>query len=394
MSFHGNHWTLDPEVTFLNHGSFGACPQAVLAAQQEYRSRLEREPVRFFNREAPGLLRESRQILGEFIGADPEDLAFVTNATTAVNAVLRSIPLSEGDELVVTDHEYNACRNALEFVAAERGCTVRLAHVPYPIAGEDDVVDAVLEAVTDRTRLVLIDHVTSQTALVFPVGRIVSELHSRGVSVLVDGAHAPGMLSLDLEGIGADYYTGNCHKWVCAPKGSAFLYVRPDLQGGVRPAVISHGANAGFAGRERFRVEFDWMGTADPTAWICVGAAIRCMGSLLPGGWSALREYNHALVLAGRRIVAEALGVGVPSPDEMIGSMASLPLPPSPGFEAPRSALDLDPLHDWLFARNVEVPILGCPAVGFRLLRISAQLYNQTRDYERLAALLRNVDWD
>jgi isopenicillin-N epimerase len=386
------HWTLDPAVTYLNHGSFGACPQPVLEAQQALRDQLEREPARFFNREAPVLLTAARKELADFLNAPVAGLAFVRNVTTAINAVLRSVPLPAGSELLVIDHEYNATRNILEYVAAERGCRVVVAQVPFPIASPDAVVEAVLARVTSRTRLAVLDHVTSQTALVFPIAELVRELEARGVDVLVDGAHAPGMVDLDIGALAPAYYAANCHKWLCAPKGVGFLWVREDRRRDVRPAVISHGANAPVPVEQRYGVEFFWMGTDDFTPALALPAALKFLSGLLPGGFPALRARNRELVLAGRKLVADALGVPLPSPDAMIGAMASLPVPPLPGLPPSQaaSALALDPLHDALFRDHaIEVPVLTCPAHPERLLRISAQAYNEIEDYERLAQALR-----
>jgi isopenicillin-N epimerase len=388
------HWTLDPDITFLNHGSFGACPRPVLAAQQALRDQLEREPARFFNREAPILLLKAAAELARFVGAPAAGLAFVPNVTTAINSVLRSIPLPTGAELLVTSHEYNATRNILEYVAAERRCRVVVAEVPFPITGPEAVTHAVLARVTARTKLAVLDHVTSQTSLVFPIAELVRELEARGVDVLVDGAHAPGMVDLDIGALSPAYYAANCHKWLCAPKGVGFLWVREDRRSDVRPAVISHGANAPVPLAERYGIEFFWTGTNDITPALAVPAALRFLGELLPGGWAELRARNRELALAGRRLVADALGGALPCPDSMIGAMASLPVPALPRFGAPSamSALTLDPLHDALFRDyRIEVPILTCPAHPGRLLRISAQAYNSRRDYERLATGLREL---
>ncbi|MCA9661874.1 MAG: aminotransferase class V-fold PLP-dependent enzyme, partial [Myxococcales bacterium] len=207
-------WTLDPAITFLNHGSFGACPRVVLDAQQALREELEREPVRFFVRELPGRLDAARERLAAFVGADPADLVFVRNATEAVNAIVRSLDLQPGDHILTTDHAYNACRNVLEYVAERRAARVNVATIPFPIASPAQATAAILAAVTPQTRLALIDHVTSPTGLVLPIAEIVAALAERGVDTLVDGAHGPGMIDLDLEAIGAAYYTGNLHKWV------------------------------------------------------------------------------------------------------------------------------------------------------------------------------------
>ena len=380
-------WPLDPSVTFLNHGSFGACPRAVLEEQSRLRDRLEAEPVRFLNRDLEGLLDAARAALGSFVGAAGDDLAFVPNATTGVNTVLRSLHLGTGDEVVATDHTYNACRNALNAAGARAGTRIVVATLPFPVSAPEQVLEAVLARVGPRTRLALVDHVTSPTGLVLPIERLVRELAARGVDALVDGAHAPGMVPLDLRALGAAYYTGNCHKWICAPKGSGFLYVRRDRQKGVRPLVISHGANSPRVDRAPFRLEFDWVGTIDPTAYLTVPEAIRYMGSLLPGGWPALMAHNRATALTARDRLAAALGVPPPAPDSMIGSLAALPVPQ--GFAPAPQDGERDPLQIALFERyGLELPVYTWAALACRILRVSAQIYNSAADYERLAEAL------
>jgi isopenicillin-N epimerase len=382
-----HHWALDPAVVFLNHGSYGACPTAVLQHQADLRAEMEAEPVRFLGRELDGRLDAARAALGAFIGADPDDLAFMTNATSGVNAVLRSLALRSGDELLTTDHAYAACKNALDFVARTSGASVVIAPVPFPVASPDEVVERVMARVTSRTRLALLDHVTSPTAVILPIERLIAELDRRGIDTIIDGAHAPGMLPLDLQKLGATYYSGNCHKWLCAPKGTAFLWVRRDRQPDVRPLTISHGASATRASRPRFRLEFDWTGTSDPTGWLTVPKAIEVIGSLLPGGWPAVMARNRALALEARGLLCETLGTPLPCPDEMIGSIASLPLPD--GTLANPTWRQRDPLHGRLFEQwGIEVPIFGWPALPHRLIRISAQLYNERAHYARLTEAL------
>ena len=385
-------WPLDPAIGFLNHGSFGSCPLAVLEKQAELRQRMERQPVDFLVRDLEGLLDKARAALAEFVGADLDDLVLVPNATAGVNSVLRSLEFGSGDELLVTDHEYNACRNVLDYVAGRAGAKVVTAEVPFPLHSEQQIIDAVLGKVTERTRLLLIDHVSSQTALVFPLAKIVEQCSARGVDVLVDGAHAPGMLALDVNAIGAAYYAGNCHKWVCAPKGAGFLQVRRDRQAQVRPWAISHGANSRREDRSRFQIEFGWTGTWDPTAMLSIPVALDYLGSLLPGGWTALMEHNRSLALEARALLCRKLGIDLPCPDGMIGAMASLPIATAASIETPNSPLYLDPLQDAMRTEHrIEVPIIPWPAPPRRLLRISAQLYNDIDQYRLLAEAIDSL---
>ena len=376
------YWSLDPQITFLNHGSFGACPFPVLKAQEQVRQQLEQEPVRFFVREFEPLLDQARDQLAQFVGVDGRDLVFVPNATTGVNSVLRSLRFNPGDELLTTDHEYNASRNALEFVADRADARIVVAPVPFPLTSKQEIVDAVMGRVSEKTKLVLLDHISSQTGLIFPIEEIIQQLSQYGIETLIDGAHAPGMLPLNLSKIGATYYSGNCHKWLSAPKGAAFLYVKSSHQQKIRPLTISHGANSPRADKSRFQLEFDWMGTGDPSAYLSVPAAIQFMGSLLPGGWPELMSRNHKLVLSARQMLCQILGLEIPAPSDLIGSMACIPV----------SDGSADKLHDELFDRHqIELQVMPWPKSPQRVIRISAQIYNTFEQYQQLAAVLEQV---
>ena len=371
-------WTLSPSIAYLNHGSYGATPRVVQEAQSALRAELESGPVHFMGRRLEPLLDATRTRLAALLGSRVEDLVFVPNATHGVGAVLRSLDFRPGDELLTTDHAYNACRNALDEVAARSGATVTVARLPWPVPSAAALADAVIRAFTPRTRLLLLDHVTSPTATVLPVADILPAARARGIFTLVDGAHAPGMLPLHLSSLRADVYTGNCHKWLCAPKGAAFLWVDPSHQARMRPPATSHGRNSPRTDRSRFQLEFDWTGTADPTAVLCVPAALDFLEGLMPGGLPALMAANARLARGARDVLARALGVAPPVPDGCLGSMASLELPPG----------DAPSLHDALYDAGFEVPVVPFPAAPARLLRVSAQAYNHARQYEALAAAL------
>jgi len=371
-------WGLDPSVLYLNHGSFGACPRAVLAEQTRLRQEMEREPADFLTISLPARLQIARETLGNFLAADPRDLVFVPNATAGINAVLRSLDFEPGDELLVTNHTYAACRKTIDFVATKSGAQVVVAHLPFPVRSDEEVIAAIITCVSPQTRLALLDHVTSPTALILPLDRLVDELRQRDVETLVDGAHAPGMVDIQLSRLGAAYYTGNAHKWLCAPKGAAFLHVRRDHQAALHANVISHGYPNGF------QAEFDWTGTFDPTAWLCVAESLRYLGELVPGGWPQLMSRNRDLVLRARALLLDSLRLDSPCPDSMIGSMASVPLPPGTSG-SPAASLDCEGLQHWFRDRGVETWLYPYPVP---VLRLSAQLYNSYAQFERLNALL------
>ena len=381
-------WVLEDEVLHLNHGSFGATPASVLEAQQRLRSRVEANPTRYFL--GGGYQREldaARRTVADFVGGDEAGMVFVNNATAGVNAVLRSLEptLEPGDEIVVTNHEYNACRNALEVSASRTGARVVTARVPFPLETSRQATDAVLAAVTGRTRILLIDAVTSATGLVMPVVEIAAEIEPE-VRVLVDAAHAPGMIDFDVGALGASYVTANCHKWMCSAKGAGFLWVRADRRDDVHHSVISHGYNGGWpSGGGRLHAQFDWTGTDDPSAWLTVGDALAAVEAMDPDGWPGVRRTIRDLCLAGRRILLDALGIDPPAPDDMIGAIASVPVPP-----ADHSGAEIfDPLMSALEQRHrIQVSVFTWPAPPQRLLRISAHLYNDESQYRRLAEAL------
>lgn len=383
------HWGLDPKVHFLNHGSYGACPTQVLAEQRSWRDRIERQPVAFFAREYAECIQRARARLADFVHADPDGLVFVPNVTTGVNAVLRSLDFEAGDEILITNQGYNACNNTARFVCDHSGAQLVVANLPFPCGGPDEVVDAIMGAATGRTRIALIDHIVSATGMLLPIQRIVDELQAQGIDVLVDGAHAPGQVPLNLKALGAAYYAGNCHKWLCTPKGSGLLYVREDRRAGIRPTTISHGANTSRPGRTRLQDEFDWPGTIDPTPWLCIPAAIDFFETLIPGGWNEIRTRNHNLALLARELLSEALAVEAPLPVSMIANMTAFPLPPNEG-SVQRDAFSPDPLQLRLITdHGVEVPISSWPGPHDRVIRVSAQLYNDREDIETLIAALK-----
>lgn len=383
-------WRLAPNSVFLNHGSFGACPEPIQKLQSELRAQMESEPVQFLWRHYEERLEPSRQALAEFIGAPQKDIAFITNTTTGVNAVVRSLNLKPGDELLTTSQDYNACHNVLIEAARRAGARLVTAAIPFPLKNADQIVEAVLACVTPKTRLALIDHVTSDTGFVMPVAKLVKELEARHVDTLVDGAHAPGMVPLSMQKLRPAYYTGNLHKWVCAPKGAAFIHVREDKQDAVQPAVISHGNNRPRTGYSPFQDRFDWAGTFDPTAWMCVGESIHWIGSLFPGGWNEVRKTNHALAVQARRLLCRELGVTPPCPESMLGSMATIPLPA--GFpELPRTG-KLDAEQERLYDEfGIEVPFNRCGTPLSRWFRVSAQVYNAIEEYQYLADSLKTL---
>jgi len=375
-------WPLEPRVTYLNHGTVGVTPNRVLAAQQAIRDEIERRPSDYLLRELTSIvvgrprpdkprMRQAADVVAEFLGARGDDLVFVDNATTGANAVLRSFPLEPGEEILVTDLGYGGVTQAAAFAARERRGVLRTAVTPYPVRSSAELVDAVVSAIGPKTRLAVIDHITSQSALILPVAEIARQCHARGVAVLADGAHAPGAISFDIPSLGVDWYVANLHKWMWTPRSSGILWAPPERQKDLHPAVISWGLDQGFT------AEFDLPGTRDPSAHLAAPAAIAMMREL---GVADVQRYNHALVWAGARRLAERWNVQLETPESLVGTMATVVLPESAGRTVDES---LDVRDRLLFEHGIEVQL---HSFRDRLhARISAQIYNTMEDIEQLA---------
>ena len=364
---------LDPDFLTVNHGSFGAAPLGVLAAQDEWRRRLEAQPTRFMRNELPKALRAAAGKLGRFLGAAGEDIAFVDNATTGCNAVLRSLAFKPGDEILVLDHVYGAVRNTVRHVAERAGARMVEAAIPFPNPTADGVVAAVEAKLGPNTRLAVFDHIASHSALVLPIQRMVAACRAAGVPVLVDGAHGPGQVTVDLTALSADWYSGNCHKWLSTPKGCAFLWARKDRQRDLHPVTVSHGYGKGFT------AEFDWTGTRDPSAYLAVDAAIEFHERL---GGPAFRRRNAELAQAGAALIARRLDSGTAAGPEFHAAMWLVKLPVA-GPATPERAFALR--SRMLDEFKTDVPVH--PLAGAIWLRISAFAYNELGDYARLAEI-------
>jgi isopenicillin-N epimerase len=377
-------WPLDKSIVFLNHGSFGACPEIVLKVQHELRQRMESEPLRFFIRDLDVLYFESKQFLAGLVGVSSSDLVFVRNATEGVNTVLNSIVWNRDERILITDHIYPACKNAVLFYAAKNGLKVDEVSIPYPHEEGIDVETAILERIKPDTRLLLLDHISSPTAMVFPVKQIADALKGTGTEILVDGAHAPGALTLNIEELGVQYYTGNCHKWLCAPKGAAFLWVHRDQQEQVFPLNISYINLKGNA----FEEKFYWTGTQDPTAWLSIPAAVQTLEKISGKSITQIIETNHLLNIEASRQICKSLHIPIPYPGQSLSCMTAFPLPdlfPAPEPDTP------DPLQERLFHEyHIEIPVTHLEK-GQRFIRISCHLYNDISQYKYLSEVLEEI---
>jgi isopenicillin-N epimerase len=373
-------WLLDPALHHLNHGSFGAVPRPVMAAQDAWRVQFERDPVGFVDRDLMPALDRVRDVWAALLGADLAGTVMLRNTTTGVTTVLDAVArtLRPGSQIVLTDHAYNSTRVAVEVVAARYGLAPVTVRLPFPVTSPADISSRVVDAVGPSTGLVVLDLVTSPTALRLPVEEVVAAVGD--VPVLVDAAHGPGMVDMSTGSLrGAAFVVANGHKWLCAPRGSAAMVVREDWRDRLRPVVVSHGWEDGFApDRSRLHATFDWTGTDDVTPWLAVPSALEVVGGLHPHGWPGLREANRSLARYARDLLCEALDIEAPAPDAMLGAMAAVPLPGE-------SSGMLDPLAADLRERGFVVAAFGGAR---RALRVSAHVYNEPGEYDALARLL------
>lgn len=373
------YFLLDPTVTFLNHGSFGATPKPVFRAYQRWQRELERQPVEFLGRRYAGLMAEARRALADFLNVSAEDVVYVTNVTVAINIVARSLRLGPGDEVLATNHEYGACDRAWRFASRKQSFTYINRPIPIPLTTPDAFVEHFWKGVNSQTRVIFLSHITSPTATILPVAEICRRARRHGILTVVDGAHAPGQIPLDLQAVGADFYGANLHKWLCAPKGAGFLYARPEVQGLLEPLIVSWGYEAEFPGPSRFVDYHEYQGTRDIAAFLAVPEAIRFQQT---HDWDTARRACHVLAC---QVEADTCALtGQPSiylGDDWFSQMVSMRLPDD---------VDLDVLKTRLYDEfRIEVPLIAWN--GLKLLRVSIQAYNSIRDVKHLLRALRRL---
>lgn len=376
---------LDPDLIFLNHGSFGACPKVVMAALQAWQLEMEKNPVEFLGRRSGQLLSNARSVLAAEIGADPEHMVFVPNATTGVNTIARSLLLRGGDEILTTDHEYGACDNTWDFVCQRTGANIVRVEIPLPFQCEE-FSQRIWAGVKPRTRVIYLSHITSTTGLVFPLEELCQRARQAGILTLIDGAHAPGHIPLNLNALGADFYTGNCHKWLCAPKGAAFLHVRPEHHSLVQAPVVSWGYSGHLAGHASFDAytgsnllerRLQWQGTRDLAAFLSVPTAIAFQAQQ---DWKTHRVQCHTLAAQTLQRVCQLTGLNPVCTDHDFGQMVVIPVP----------AMNPEQLKDILFRRyRIEVPVTTHQDQHF--IRISIQAYNTPSDADALVAAVKTI---
>lgn len=371
---------LDPDVVFLNHGSFGATPKPVFESYQRWQRELEHQPVAFLGRRIRSLLQSSRENLGEYLHTAEDNLVFVTNATHGLNIVAHSLSLGPGDEVLSSNHEYGALDKTWQFLSQKFGFKYINISVPIPDHSPDDFVGAIFDHVTPRTRVIFLSHITSPTAIIFPIKEICDRAKSAGILTVIDGAHAPGQIRLDLDDLGADFYSGNLHKWLCAPKGSAFLYASPHVQPLIEPLIVSWGWESENPGKSRFVDVLEWTGTRDPAAFLAVQDAIAFQHE---HDWETVRDECHKMAAETQKRITQLTGISAINGDDqsLFAQMATSPLP---------NELDADTVKNQLYDRyRIEVPLINWE--GRNLIRYSFQAYNTVEDMERLIAALSEI---
>lgn len=375
-----SQFLLDPEITYLNHGSFGACPKPVFEIYQKWQRELERQPVEFLGRRIKDLLFESRQRLGEYLGVDAQSLVYYPNPTTAINMVARCLSLEPGDEILTTNHEYGAMDRIWRFICRKTGASYHIQPIEVPVTSAEKLVEELFSGVTMRTKAIFISHVTSPTALIFPVQTICKKAREMGILTIVDGAHAPGQIDLDLKTINADIYVGACHKWLCAPKGSAFLYANPSIQDSLEPLIVSWGFESDKPGPSRFIDYHEWQGTRDLAAFLAVPAAIEFQNN---HNWPLLRQQCHELASSARARMNAVTNCPSLSPDShsWFSQMVSVILP---------NPIQPDALQSILYDRyRIEVPLFIWNDIP--VMRISIQVYNCAEDIDYLVSTLSSL---
>ena len=373
-----DHFLLDPDVTFLNHGSFGACPRPVFSDYQQWQLQLERQPVEFLGRRAPEMLAVVRQRLGEYFNASADSLALMMNATWGINVVIRSLDLEPGDEVLTTNHEYGANTMAWDWLLAKSGASLIQHAIDLPVSTHEDVVDSLWSKVTDRTKAIFMSHITSPTALTLPAQEVCRRARDHGILTIIDGAHVPGHIPLDLQEFGADIYAGNLHKWFCAPKGAGFLYVRPEEQGWVESLIVSWGwGTNGQLSPSTYVVRNEWQGTRDIAAFLAIPAAIAFQEE---SGWPENQHRGHLLASQARTQVAELTGLEQICPDscDWFGQMTTFPVPTDDPLALKTRLYD---------EFRIEIPRISWNGQAF--LRASFQAYNTEEDIDRLIEALR-----
>jgi len=373
---------LDPDIVFLNHGSFGATPRPVFDVFQEWQRRFECQPVAFVDREMPGFLEQARSELGRYINSPADDIVYVPNVTFAVNLVARSLALGHDDEVLASNHEYGACDRTWLFLSQKRGFTYRRQPISLPVTTTEAIIEEFWRGVTPKTKVIFISHITSPTAIKLPVKRICKKAREQGILVIVDGAHTPGQISLDMQAIGADFYAGNCHKWLCGPKGSAFLYARAEVQKLIEPLVVSWGwgADRTFSYGSDYLDYTQWTGTNYPAAYLSVPAAIQFQNS---NDWVRVRSRCHEMLKEAINRIDDLTGLSSIYPDsgDFFEQMAAVPLPPID---------DIQIFKRRLYEQyRVEIPVLSWQ--GTPLIRISIQGYNSGKDIDKLLAALAEL---